>query len=77
MAKSMTPPQEIFFHPLNSTEHGSHPSLTICDRELVSVLEVRIDPWHLNTRPLTSESVTLPTLPGWVAPFLFIVVALP
>ena len=35
-AKSKTPPQEIFFHPLNGTELGSHPFLTTRDRELVS-----------------------------------------
>ena len=50
----MTPPQEIFLHPLNGTEHGSHPSLTTRDRELVSVLEVRIEPgdggYHLERR---------------------------
>ena len=40
----MTPPQETFYHPLNGTEHGSHPSLTTLHRELVSVLEVRIEP---------------------------------
>ena len=34
---------EDFFHPLNGTEHGSHPSLTTRDRDLVSVLEVRIE----------------------------------
>ena len=36
--------RETFFHPLNGTEHGSPPSLTTRDRELVSVLEVRIEP---------------------------------
>ena len=63
MAKSKTPPHETFFPPLNSTEHGSEPSLTTCDRELVSVLEVRIDPEDLNQRPVTPQSVTLPTIP--------------
>ena len=52
-----------FFYPLNGTEHGSQPSLTTRDRELVSVLEVRIEPGDLNRRPLTLQSVTLPTLP--------------
>ena len=33
-----------FFYPLNSTEHRSQPSLTTRDRELVSLLEVRIKP---------------------------------
>ena len=61
--KSMTPPKEIFFHHFNRTEHGSHPSLTTRDRELVSVLEVRIEQGDLNPRPLTQQSVTLPTLP--------------
>ena len=59
----MTPPQETFFHPLNGSGHGSHPSLTARDREPVSVLEVRIEPGDLNPRPLTPQSVTLPTLP--------------
>ena len=48
-AKSKTPPQEtIFLYPLASTELGSQPSLTARDRELVSVLEVRIKPGDLN-----------------------------
>ena len=51
------------FHPLNGTEHGSPPSLTTRDRELVSVLEVIIEPGDLNLKPLTPQSVTLPTLP--------------
>ena len=51
------------FHQLNVTEHGSPPSLIIRDRELVSVLEVRIEPGDLNQRPLTPHSVILPTLP--------------
>ena len=48
---------------LTGTEHGSQPSLTTRDRELVSVLEVRIEPGDLNPRPLTPQSVTQPTLP--------------
>ena len=55
-AKSMTPPQETFFCPLNGTEHRSQPSLTTRDRELVSVLEIRIEPGDLNPRPLTPQS---------------------
>ena len=51
------------FYPLNGTEHGSQPSLTTRDRELVSVLEVKIEPGDLNQRPLAPQSVTLPTLP--------------
>ena len=52
-----------FFSPtlIHGTEHGSHPSLTTRDRDLVSVLEVRIEPGDLNQRPLTPQSVTLPT----------------
>ena len=53
----------LFFRPLNGTENGSPPSLTTLDRELISVLEVRIEPGDLNPRPLTSQSVTLLTLP--------------
>ena len=52
-----------FFHPLNGTETRAPPSLTTRDRELVSVIEVRIEPWELNPRPLTPQSPTLPTLP--------------
>ena len=52
-----------FFCPFAGTEHGSQPSLTTHDRELVSVLEVRIEPGDLNLRPLILQSVTLPTLP--------------
>ena len=63
MAKSKTPPHETFFPPVNGTEHGSQPSLTTRDRELVSVLKVRIDPGDLNPSPLTPRSVTLPTIP--------------
>ena len=52
----------LFFYPLTGTELGSHPSLTTRDRERVSVLEVRIEPGDLNSRPLIQLSVTLPTL---------------
>ena len=55
--------RRLFFYPLTGTELGSQPSLTTRDRELVSVLEVRIEPEDLNPRPLTPQSVTLPTLP--------------
>ena len=58
--------RRLFFHPLNGTEHGSHPSLTTRDRELVSVLAVRIEPGDLNPRPLTRQSVTLLSLPQFV-----------
>ena len=51
------------FYPLNGAEHGSQPFLTTLDRELVSVLEVKIDPGDLNPKPLTPQSVTLPTVP--------------
>ena len=44
-------------------ERGSQPFLTTCDRELVSVLEVRIEPRDLNPRTLTPQSVALPILP--------------
>ena len=54
---------DYFFYPLTGTEHGSQPSVTTHDRELVSVLEVRIEHGYLNPRPLTQQSVTLPTLP--------------
>ena len=60
--KSKTSPQETFFHPLNFSGHRSHPSLTTRDRELVYVQEVRIEPVDLNPRPLTPQSVTLPTI---------------
>ena len=70
-AKSKTPPQETFFCPLNGTQNGSQPSLTTRDRELVSVLEVRIEPGDLNPRPLTPQSVTLPTLPREYSPNYF------
>ena len=55
--------RRLFFYPLTGTEHGSQPSLTTRDRELVSVLEVRIEPEDLNQRSLTPQSVTLRTLP--------------
>ena len=54
---------DYFFYPLTGTEHGSQPSLTTRDRELVSVVEVRIEPGDLNPRTLAPQSVTLPTLP--------------
>ena len=53
----------LFFLPTTGIELGSKPSVTTRDRELVSVLEVRIEPGDLNPRPLTPQSVTLPTLP--------------
>ena len=53
----------LFFYPLTGTERGSQPSLTARDRELASVLEVRIEPGDLNPRPMTPQSVTLTTLP--------------
>ena len=34
-----TPATRLFFYPLTGAEHGSQPSLTFRDRELVSVLE--------------------------------------
>ena len=45
--------------------------MTTRDRELVSVLEVRIEPGGMNPRPLTpkvrgragDETITLPTIP--------------
>ena len=58
-----TTPKETEKDPLIGTEHGSQPSLTTRDRELVSILEVRIEPRDLNPRPLTPQSVTPPTLP--------------
>ena len=63
MAKSKTPPLRLFCYALTGTEHGAQPSLTCHDLELVSVLEIRIEPGDLNPRPLTPQSVTLPTLP--------------
>ena len=53
----------LFTHLINRTENGSPPPLTTHDRELVSALEVRIEPWDLNPRPLTLQSVTLPIIP--------------
>ena len=58
---------DYFCYPLTGTEHSSKPSLTTRDRELVSVLEARIEPGDLNPMqrptPVTPQSVTLPTLP--------------
>ena len=48
----------IFFHLINGTEHGSPPSLTTSDRELVSVLELRINP-RILTRDLWLRSQSL------------------
>ena len=45
----------------------SQPSLTTRDRELVSVLDVRIESGDLNPRPTTPQSVTLPTIPRAVS----------
>ena len=42
-----------FFYPLNGAEHGSQPSLTTRDRELVYLVEVIIEPGNLNPRPLS------------------------
>ena len=61
MVKNWPHDTNVFENP--APEHGSHPSLTTRDRELVSVLEVWIEPGDLNPRPLTPQSVTLPTLP--------------
>ena len=58
-AKSKTPPHETFSPPLNGTEHGSQPSLTTRDRELVSLLEVRIELGDLNPRPLTPQQSSI------------------
>ena len=59
-AKSKTPPQETLFSShLTSTEHGSPPYLTTRDRELVSVLEVIIE-------PETSDSTIHHSTMGWV-----------
>ena len=52
-----------FFHQVDGTECGSTPPLTTRDRELVSVLEVGIEPGDFNPRLLTPQSVTLPILP--------------
>ena len=57
--------RRLFFYPLAGTEHGSQPSLTTRDRELVSVLEVRIEPVDLNPGPLTPQSVTTNSTTGW------------
>ena len=35
--------QRLFLHPIDGTEHGSPPSLTICDRKLVSTLKASIE----------------------------------
>ena len=51
----------LFFTPLNGTEHGSRPSLITRDRELLSVLEVRIEPGASDSE--APKSVTLPTIP--------------
>ena len=53
-----------FFHPINGSEHGSPPSLTTRDKELVSVLELRSKSRARgsNQLPLNPQSVTLPTL---------------
>ena len=61
--------RRLFFYQPTGTVNGSQPCLTTRDRELVSVLEVRIEPGDLNPRSLTPQSVTLPTLPraGWVS----------
>ena len=64
------------FHPLNGTEHWSPPSLTTRDWELVSILEVRIEPGDLNPRPLTQQYVTLPTIPRAGRLFIFIFIYL-
>ena len=55
--------KRLFFLPTYRYGAWVQPSLTTRDRELVSVLEVRIEPGDLNPRPLTPESVTLPTTP--------------
>ena len=52
--------RRLFFCPLTGTEHGSQPTLTTRDRELVSVLEVRIEPGDLNPIPLTGIERELP-----------------
>ena len=55
--------RRLFFYTLAGTELLSQASLTARERELVSVLEIRIEPGDLNQRALTPQSVTLPTLP--------------
>ena len=64
-AKSKTPPQETsFFTHLPVQSLGpNHPWPLVIENCMVSVLEVRIEPGDLNPRPLTPQSVTLPTLP--------------
>ena len=64
---------DYFVYQFTGTEHGSQPSLATCDRELVSVLEARIEPRDLNLRYLTPQSVTLPTLP-WAGLFLPVII---
>ena len=52
-AKSMTPPQEIFFFThFNGTEHGSHQSLTTSDRDwfLFQKLESSLGIWTRDLR---------------------------
>ena len=57
--------EDFFFTHLTGKSVGPiHPCMTTRDRELVSVLEVRIERWDLNPRPLTPQSVTLPRA-GW------------
>ena len=52
--------RRLFLYPLNGTEDGSQSSLTTRDRELVSVLEVKMEPGNSNPRPLTpSQRITL------------------
>ena len=67
----MIPPYEIFFHPLNGTEHGSHPSMTTRDRELVSVPEVRIEPGDLNQTPDSAVGHSTNSTTGWVVDIHF------
>ena len=55
------------FYPLNGTEHGSPPSMTTRDRELVYVLEVRIEPGDLNPQTITLQ--TLPRAGGTLLSF--------
>ena len=56
----------LWYGSLYSTEHGSQPSLTTRDRELVSVLEGRIKPGDLKPRSLTPQSVTTNYTTSWV-----------
>ena len=53
------------FYPLNGTEHGSQPFLTTHDRELVCVLEVRIEPGDLNPRPHSADRHSTNSTTGW------------